>query len=165
VLTLEWRNVNFEAGTVSIDVGATKNKRGRKINMTLTLRQLLTEQQGLADTLKREQGVIPCRVFTTKDGKPIKSFYKAWKTACRKAGCPGRILHDFRRTAIRNFVRTQIPASIAMQISGHRTRSVFDRYDITSDDDMQHAAEMLDDAAQGQKRDKPTNARQLRAGA
>nr|MBA2305890.1 hypothetical protein [Acidobacteriota bacterium] len=77
----------------------------------------------------------------------IVSFTKAWKTACRLAGCPGRIPHDLRRTAIRSLVRAGISESVAMKMSGHRTRSVFDRYDITSKGDMDDAARKLDRAA------------------
>jgi len=148
MLNLEWRSVDFESGAVTLDVRTTKNKHGREIYMTARLRQALREQWTLAETLKREQGLIPCRVFTTPQGTPIKSFYKAWRTACQQAGCPGRILHDFRRTAIRAFVRADIPDSVAMGMSGHSTRKVFDRYDITSASDLKDAAKKLDAARQ-----------------
>ena len=74
---------------------------------------------------------------------PIKSFRVAFRTACSEAGCPGRVLHDFRRTAVRNLVRAGIPERVAMQMTGHKTRSVFERYNIVSAGDLREAAKRL----------------------
>ena len=87
--------------------------------------------------------MIPC-VFHN-EGKPFKSYRKSWKTACRKAGLPGRIPHDFRRTAVRNLVRAGVPEAVAMKMTGHKTRSVFERYNIVSQGDLNDAARKLDE--------------------
>jgi integrase len=76
-------------------------------------------------------------------GEQIQNFRRAWATACEAAGCPGMMRHDFRRTGTRNLVRSGIPERVAIAITGHKTRSVFERYNIVSEGDLQEAARKL----------------------
>jgi integrase len=94
------------------------------------------------DAMKME-GIISPSVFTLH-GKRFKSYYKSWRSACKKAGQAGMLSHDFRRTAVRNLVRAGVSESVAMKMTGHKTRSVFDRYDIVSPGDVNEAAKKLD---------------------
>ena len=103
----------------------------------------LEAQRTKTDKLQRKNGVIIPWVFH-RDGRPIKEFKRSWKTACKNAGLPGRIPHDFRRTAVRNLVRAGIPETVAMQMTGHKTRSVFDRYNIVDETDLFEAARKLE---------------------
>ena len=78
-----------------------------------------------------------------RDGKPIRNFRRAWKAACKAAGCPGRIPHDLRRTAVRNLDRAGVSQSVAMQITRHKTCSVYRRYRIVSSEDLRGGLQRL----------------------
>lgn len=152
VLTREWRHVDFQRGEVKLDRYEAKNKEPRIFVMTAALRALLDKQHAEAERLKKRGKIVPWVFFRLVplgqkgplQPKPIKTVAKAFKSACVRAGCPGRILHDLRRTAVRRFVRHGIPERVAMQLTGHKTRSVFERYNIVSDGDLREAARKLD---------------------
>jgi integrase len=80
-------------------------------------------------------------------GHPVADLRKTWGRACRKAGRPGILFHDLRRSAVRGLVAAGVSERVAMTITGHKTRSVFDRYNIVSEADLQQAAQKL--AARG----------------
>ena len=145
ILALQWRQVDFETGRMMLEPGTTKNDEGRVFPFTDELRQLLQDQLKVTRTLQREEGIVIPWVFHRKGGQ-VKSFYKAWHTACHKAGLPGKIPHDFRRTGVRNLVRAGVPERVAMQMTGHKTRSIFERYNIVSESDLENAAKLLNQA-------------------
>jgi len=139
IITLEWRQVNLVDGSVRLDPGTTKNGEGRVAYCSVELLAVLRAQHAATLELEREKGAIIPWVFHRK-GKRILRFLASWQTACRLAGVPGMLFHDLRRTAVRNMVRAGVPERVAMQISGHRSRSVFERYNIVSEGDLQNAA-------------------------
>jgi integrase len=136
---------------VRLDPGTTKNREGRVFPMTDDLRALLEEQYAEHVRLKKAGQIVPWVFFRMvakgrggeKEPRPICAFGKAWDTACADAGCPGRIPHDLRRTAVRNMVRAGVPERVAMKLTGHKTRSVFERYNIVSDGNLDAAAARL----------------------
>ncbi len=158
VLPVKWRQVDFDVGEVRLDAGTTKNGEGRVFPMTAELRRVLKAQEAERDRLKKSGTIVPWVFFReVAEGRggpkkpcPILAFDKSWQSACRAAGCPGRIPHDLRRTAVRNLVRAGIPERVAMKMTGHKTPSVFQRYNIVSDGDLREAARKLDSVAVGQ---------------
>jgi integrase len=68
---------------------------------------------------------------------------KSWRSACKKAGIPGRLLHDLRRGAVRNLERSGVSRSVAMKLTGHKTESVYRRYSIVVEADLREAGEKL----------------------
>jgi integrase len=82
-------------------------------------------------------------IFVEECGTPLGAFRKSWATACRAAKVDGLLFHDLRRTAVRNMMDAGIPQSHAMYISGHKTDSIFRRYDIVSDDRLAVASEKM----------------------
>src|SRR5262245_5804977 len=148
VLSLERRHVDLDAGTLRLDPGTTKNGDGRVIYLTPELKALLKAQLERVEALQKRTGRIIPYLFPYLSGKKRlgarrSDFRKAWTAACEAAGVAGRIRHDFRRTAVRNLERAGVPRSVAMKITGHKTESVYRRYAIVSDADLQDAARKL----------------------
>jgi integrase len=139
LIRLEWRRVKLKRGTVSLDPGTTKNKAGRYAFLPPDALAVLKAWREETSRIERERGIIVRHVFH-KDGEPLRDFYDSWRAACIAAGFPGRHLHDFRRTAARLYIRTGTPERVAMEILGHKTRSIFDRYNVSSEEDRRQAA-------------------------
>ena len=140
ILKFEWSQVDLHRGTVRLEVGTTKNNDARTVALPSDLWEELKQQRAIRD--KHFPG---CRfVFFNHDtGKQIKDFRDAWDTAISKVGLGGRLFHDFRRTGVRNLLRAGVPERVAMAISGHRTRTVFDRYNIVDERDIREASEKV----------------------
>jgi len=150
ISTLTWAQVDLNQGIVRLEAGETKNAEGREVYLDEELKKVFIEQAAR----RVKAGKLSPYVFPNQDGTDrIKDIRGAWGAACIAAGLfrleqagektvkvPTRLFHDFRRTAVRNMVRAGIPERVAMMISGHKTRSVFDRYNIVSDADLRIAA-------------------------
>ena len=142
VRPLTWSQVNFARNTVTIDPGKTKGGEPRVFVMTPDLKRLLKKQRTYTDAVEAETGK-PCPLVFHRRGNLIEWFYDSWRAACEAAKVPGRLIHDLRRTAIRNLVRAGVSESVAMKMSGHKTRAIFDRYNVTSEKDLRAAAALL----------------------
>jgi len=173
VLSLRWDQVDFLANTINLLAGQTKNDDARTIPIVPQLRTLLAEQHarrqvGCPYVCFRQDRKGHAREI----GSFRKAWYRACmkaglgrmepaidrltgKALYEKPRSPrskpklkmvysGLIFHDLRRSGVRNLVRAGVPERIAMAISGHKTRAVFDRYNIVSGSDLNEAARKLD---------------------
>jgi integrase len=135
---LTWKHIDRDNGIVRLEPGEAKNDEGRTVYLDDELKEVFQKQW---ESRKSGKKLLPY-IFPNRQGTDkTKRFDKIFKSACKDAEIGTRLFHDFRRTAVRNMVRSGIPERVAMMISGHKTRSVFDRYNIVSDTDLQLAAQ------------------------
>lgn len=144
VVGLRWSQVDLNARTVRLEPGTTKNQDGRLFPLApgSEPEAVLREQREQTTALERTTSSLIPHVFH-RGGQPIRDFYRAWRSACRKAGVPGRIFHDFRRTAVRNLERAGVPRSWAKKLTGHKTDSVYQRYAIVDERDLRDGVARL----------------------
>jgi len=116
--------VDLFAESIRLNPGETKNGEGRKVSLTAGGKNLLAA----CVTGKGPEA----SVFMRKCGKPVRDFPGTWDKLTLAAGCPVLLFHDLCRSAVRGMIRAGVPEVVCMKISGHKTRNVFDRYNITS---------------------------------
>jgi integrase len=155
MLNLRVRNIDLLDGWLT--VADSKNGESRKVSLTQETKTLLAE----CIRGKQPDGFV----LTHKDGSRISQPRKNWydlsvacgfgkkltekladgKTSVRYEGLQ---MHDLRRSAIRRMIRSGISQTVAMRVSGHKTASVFRRYDITDECDLEQAAKLLERGCQ-----------------
>jgi len=146
VLGLQWSQVDLKSRVVRLEARTTKNDEPRNLPLTTELYEILSMQRSIRDT--RFPG-CPW-VFFNESGRRVGRFQRSWRTACKAAdlardgGEPDRLFHDLRRSGVRNLIRAGVPETVAMRISGHKTRSVFERYNIVSERDLHEASRKLE---------------------
>ncbi len=138
ILGLKWSQVDLAEGKLSLSSVQTKTETPRVVFLPPDLLRVLQAAK------KRHDATYPSSPWVCQRyGNRLFEIKRCWKQACRRIGLEGRLIHDFRRTAVRNMTRAGIPEKIAMAISGHKTRSVFDRYNIVNESDLKVAAKTL----------------------
>lgn len=130
---LPWAAVDREAGTIRLEDARSKSGKPRVFPFGLapTLTALLDARWTARD------GVY---VFH-RDGQPLGNgaVRFAWKRACKRAGLVGRLVHDLRRSAARDFRQAGVSEGEIMRLCGWETRSMFDRYNIIDEQDLAQA--------------------------
>lgn len=132
---LEWQDVDLEGRTVRLRIENSKNKEPWILPLSGRLWEII-----LARLSERR---MDCPYVFHNDGKPIGDMKRAWKTACKRSGLEGVLVHDLRRCAARNLSRAGIPEVVAMKITGHKTSSMYRRYRIVDENELREAQERL----------------------
>jgi len=123
---LEWSKVDVHDWVIRLSRKTEKTKRPRTLALVGELREII--ERRLAKRTPE------CPYVFHRSGKPIKSFRRSFKTAFKNAGLEGIIPHDMRRSGIRNFTKAGLGESEGMAISGHKTNSVYKRYNVIDEE-------------------------------
>jgi integrase len=139
--------IDFKAKRIDLPGRTTKSKKARFLPIYGDMAAELEMAMGV--------GTSDCRYLIQDKGRPVYDWEKAWATACETAGVAGTLFHDLRRTALTNMIEAGLSEKEAMEISGHRTRSVFDRYHIVSDRRLKEMAGKLEVHLKEKEKEKP----------
>jgi integrase len=129
IRSLSW--LDLDGDTIRLRAENAKTRVARNVPLVGELAEVMDRQR-----LKMSPKIS--LIFHHEDA-PIGDFRKSWKTACKLAGVPEKLFYDLRRSGVRDMIRSGTPQSVAMSISGHRTASMFLRYNITDDRDQRQA--------------------------
>ena len=139
VASLTWQDVDMLGRVARLRPEKSKNGTGRLLALEGELWQIIERQWKMREHKNPDETISVSLYVFHRDGLPVGDIRRAWATACKNAKAPGMLFHDLRRTAVRNMVRAGVPERVAMAISGHKTRSIFDRYNIVSEEDLRQA--------------------------
>jgi integrase len=154
IAKLEWSM--FDMRDLTMDVPGTITKNGEPIKLPLRgafaeLAEII-ERRWTIRSYEQADGTTAISPFVFhREGLPVGDFKKAWHRATRTAGIEKVLFHDFRRSAVRNLRRAGVDDTSAMQITGHKTASVFRRYNIIDEHDLTTALEQLGSYFEKQK--------------
>jgi len=140
VLTLEWSDVDLENRRVRLRAEHSKNEQPRVVVLTDELLALMQRRWAARQYQTNAGPALSVFVFH-RQGRPIVDFRDAWATATGAAGVSGLMFHDLRRSAVRNMDRSGVSQVVAMRITGHKTDSVYRRYRIVDEADIERALE------------------------
>jgi integrase len=136
------KQIDLKNRTIDLLPGETKNDEGRLVKMTDEVYNLI---RPCVEGKKPDDAV-----FTWEDGSPVLDFRGSWAKMTKAAGVR-ILLHDFRRSAARNLIRSGVSRDVAKRITGHKTDSMFSRYNIVAESDLDDAAQKLEARRNGRK--------------
>ena len=131
ILGLTWDELDEAGGVIRLSPARSKTLVGRILPMSQPIAEALARRRARRDP--------DSPLVFHRDGIPVRR----WRTACQATGVPTRFLHDCRRTAARNLIRASVPERVAMLLTGHKTRAIFDRYNIINEQELLEAGDQL----------------------
>ena len=135
ILGLTWEEIDMAGGVIRLSPGRSKTLVGRILPISPPIAEALARRRARRDP--------DSPLVFHRDGIPVRRWRTAWRTACQAAGVPTRFLHDCRRTAARNLIRANVPERVAMLLTGHKSRAIFDRYNIIHEQELLDAGDQL----------------------
>jgi integrase len=138
IVSLQWSNVSRSGAVIRLEPDQNKGRTVRVLALQGKLAALIERRW---HARKVGQTLTP-HVFH-QDGHPLGDFRRSWLTACREAGLGHRWFHSLRRSAARNMSLQGVPEKVIMSIMGHKTRAMFDRYNIITESDQREYAKRL----------------------
>jgi len=135
IASLTWEGFDRETWTLRLHARDAKSGHGRVFALSGAWREIIERRIAAR--------VLRCPFIFHRRGRRMGDFTPMWVRACKAAGVAGRRVHDLRRTAVRNLMRSGVSQTVSKAISGHRTDSMFRRYDITTESDLREAADRL----------------------
>ena len=135
ILGLTWEEIDEAGGVIRLSPARSKTLVGRVLPISQPIAEAIARRRARRDP--------DSPLVFHRDGIPIRRWRTAWRTACQAAGVPTRFLHDCRRTAARNLIRASVPERVAMLLTGHKSRAIFDRYNIINEQELLDAGDQL----------------------
>ena len=135
ILGLTWEEIDEAGGVIRLSPARSKTLVGRMLPISQPIAEALVRRRARRDP--------DSPLVFHRDGIPVRRWRTAWRTACQAAGVPTRFLHDCRRTAARNLIRANVPERVAMLLTGHKSRAIFDRYNIIHEQELLDAGDQL----------------------
>ena len=135
ILGLTWEEIDRAGGVIRLSPARSKTLVGRMLPISQPIAEALARRRAHRDP--------DSPLVFHRDGITVRRWRTAWRTACQAAGVPTRFLHDCRRTAARNLIRANVPERIAMLLTGHKSRAIFDRYNIIHEQELLDAGDQL----------------------
>ena len=135
ILGLTWDEIDEAGGVIRLSPARSKTLVGRMLPISQPIAEALARRRARRDP--------DSPLVFHRDGITVRRWRTAWRTACQAAGVPTRFLHDCRRTAARNLIRASVPERVAMLLTGHKSRAIFDRYNIIHEQELLDAGDQL----------------------